>query len=477
MALDERVKYQRLVRFLLPGDIENILRHSLGKEELVILGMKSPTFSGFLAVKRKYMLRGALDNPDDKPSKPTVLTIPGKSSLDSLIMILSNEIYHQTSQLAENGKKDRQGNILSKETIPQTSFDYDQLIHRAIKLLDQVNRKYIREVEENNSATLQNRLVREKEQLTASGELHRWIYALVTSELMSKNLLAAQFSEFMSKANPKGINVKGEEHQLLIQAFSSELYQVEAERERLAQQVAEVQKQRAEKSSALETAESERNRLRLDYERLERQYRTVEATTKELQAKIKELGSRPQGGNEELTEIVRALEAERDSYRRQAEENITLSESYLADMGRQREAHSLAERKLQARIQGLTRLLDKHQGNGIDPHEETMEEKFVKAGLDYDLINAIVVGGSQNLTRVAGTPLTVINWRRNTLGKLGDKSKIDKFETAVDMLVGQGVLMQIDRGALSVSSNPEGVADPVLKVYLADVLKDPTKYR
>jgi len=477
MALDERVKYERLVRFLLLGDIQNILRHSLGKDELVILGMKLSAFSGVPAGKRKYVLRGALDNLDSNPNKPSILTVPGISSLDSLINLLGEEIYLQESVPTSFGKKDRGGEILITRPVPQTSNNYGQLIHRAIKLLDQVNVKYITEVEENNSMALRNRLINEKDQLTASGEIHRWIYALVTSELMSKNIVAAQLSEFMSKENPQGISVKGEEYILLIQAFSSELDEVERERAKLAEQISDLERQDKDKTRTIEELGSERDQLRRNYERLEKQYRTLEETTGALQAQITELGSRPQGDNKELTERIKALEAERDDYRRQADENIALSESYLADMTRQREAHGLAERKLQARIQGLTRLLEKYQGNGTDPHEETMEEIFVGAGLDYDLINAIVVGGSQNLTRVGGTSLTAVNWRKNTLGELRDKSKIDQFESAVDMLVSQGILLSIDRDVLSVSRSPENVANPTLKMYLADVLKDPTKYR
>ena len=106
-----------------------------------------------------------------------------------------------------------------------------------------------------------------------------------------------------------------------------------------------------------------------------------------------------------------------------------------------------------------------------------MEERFVGAGLDYELINAIVVGGSQNLTRAAGNPLTITNWRRNTLGKLEDKSKIDHFDSATAMLISKGVLLKISRDTFSVSSDPQGISDTVLRDYLADVLKDPTSYR
>lgn len=472
MALDERVKASKLRKFLIQQDLSGILSHCLVRDDLILLGMKSPAFSQYTPSSRRRKLLNSVLNSVSH----TELT--GNKGADTLVGILNGEIYDLKPGRIFTVGQVSPGSSRFKEFEPNVPINenFDQLVHGAITILDRVNNNYNKLVEAENYITLKRRLEPIKDELINSGEVYNWIYALATSSSITKNLLASELSTRLKKGQWI-IKLSTEDHYLAITELMNDLNKMEEDRLRLAQQVVEVQKQRDEKSSALETVESERNKLRLDYERLEREYRTLEATTKELQEKIKELGSRPEEDSKELTARIKALEEERATDRRIADENIALSESYLDDMGRQREAYDLETRKLQARISGLTRLLERYNGNGTAPHEKTMEEIFVDAGLDYELITAVVVGGSQNLTRRAGTPLTVTNWRKNTLGKLADKSKIGQFEAAVDMLVGQGVLIQINRGVLSVNSNPDGVANPVLKMYLADVLKDPTKYR
>ena len=454
MTLDEKLKHERIKRFLLPGDIQNILKYGLTRDELVILGMRSPHFSQIKpAGLRKATLRSMANNKIDGMSAEV-------TALESLTLMLSGEIYNQQIGTISSIVGTDDGPIDIVGII--TPNDYEVFTKDIIKLLDQVNQRYISEVEQSTYAALKRKLTRIKKETPK--EIHRWVYALATSEKLIKNMLAVEFTEFKLAKEPV-IQFTQEEYRLLIKELATEAQSLDRQREELSQQINELNIKIDTQAKNTQSSESERNRLKVEYERLQRDYKSLDENKKSIEAKLKDIESRPTGNVEELSERIQSLETEKDDYQRQAKENLELAESYDAE-----------NRRLKARVIGLNRLLAAYQETSEEEvaRQPTLEEKFVDADLDYELIDAIVVGGSQKLTRVGNITLTRTNWRKNTLGKLGDKSKINMFEETIDMLIRKGIIMvnPSQRGTISVNPRVNEIEDNLLKEYLSEALNN-----
>ena len=454
MTLDEKLKHERIKRFLLPGDIQNILKYGLTRDELVILGMRSPHFSQIKpAGLRKATLRSMANNKIDGMSAEV-------TALESLTLMLSGEIYNQQIGTISSIVGTDDGPIDIVGII--TPNDYEVFTKDIIKLLDQVNQRYISEVEQSTYAALKRKLTRIKKETPK--EIHRWVYALATSEKLIKNMLAVEFTEFKLAKEPV-IQFTQEEYSLLIKELATEAQSLDRQREELSQQINELNIKIDTQAKNTQSSESERNRLKVEYERLQRDYKSLDENKKSIEAKVKDIESRPKGNVEELSARIQSLETEKDDYQRQAKENLELAESYDAE-----------NRRLKARVIGLNRLLAAYQETSEEEvaRQPTLEEKFVDADLDYELIDAIVVGGSQKLTRVGNITLTRTNWRKNTLGKLGDKSKINMFEETIDMLIRKGIIMvnPSQRGTISVNPRVNEIEDNLLKEYLSEALNN-----
>ena len=454
MTLDEKLKHERIKRFLLPGDIQNILKYGLTRDELVILGMRSPHFSQIKpAGLRKATLRSMANNKIDGMSAEV-------TALESLTLMLSGEIYNQQIGTISSIVGTDDGPIDVFGII--TPNDYEVFTKDIIKLLDQASQRYISEVEQSTYAALKRKLTRIKKETPK--EIHRWVYALATSEKLIKNMLAVEFTEFKLAKEPV-IQFTQEEYRLLIKELATEAQSLDRQREELSQQINELNIKIDTQAKNTQSSESERNRLKAEYERLQRDYKSLDENKKSIEAKVKDIESRPKGNVEELSARIQSLETEKDDYQRQAKENLELAESYDAE-----------NRRLKARVIGLNRLLAAYQETSEEEvaRQPTLEEKFVDADLDYELIDAIVVGGSQKLTRVGNITLTRTNWRKNTLGKLGDKSKINMFEETIDMLIRKGIIMvnPSQRGTISVNPRVNEIEDNLLKEYLSEALNN-----
>lgn len=452
MTLDEKLKHERIKRFLLPGDIQNILKYALTKDQLLDLGMKSPYFSQYKPAQiRKKILRDMINNKVESPSEELKIS-------DIATLIISGEIYHQEEHQVKAIIGTDTGSITIEGTI--STNDYDIFTRDAIKILDQANQKYITEVEQSTYAALRRKLKKIKNETPK--EINHWIYALVTSESLAKNMLAVEFTEFKLAKEPV-IQFTQTEYSLLIKELATESEAIDEQREQISQQINDLNKKSNTQTRNITNLESEKDRLRKEYEQLQAKYKSLDADKRLIEARLKELESKPTGNLQELSARIQALEDERNNYQRQAQENLEIAEAYDAE-----------NRRLKARVTGLNRLLSSYQGKDEEDvaKQPTLEERFLDVGLDYELIDAIIVGGSQNLTRVSNVTLTKTNWRKNTLGKLEDKSKISRFDETTDMLIRKGVILvnPSQRGTISVNTRVNEIEDQLLKEYLSDAL-------
>jgi regulator of replication initiation timing len=208
--------------------------------------------------------------------------------------------------------------------------------------------------------------------------------------------------------------------------------------------------------------------LQKNYSSLSRENETLaegNSKLKSMLGKVDELEKEKVVMN--LRSRVKELEEQREFYDLEKEE----LEGKIHESITQKQKLESENLKLKAKVKGLKK--PRFETEVEKEMEKTLEDRFEDAGLDYELIDAIVVGGSRNFQFIAGNHIPSQYFKKNAERVLRDKSKIKDFEKIAKFLVSQNVLTKTpdDNDVYSVNPKVNEVRSTLLREFLSDLME------
>ncbi len=250
-----------------------------------------------------------------------------------------------------------------------------------------------------------------------------------------------------------------------------------------------ITKLRNERDKAQRFAESQKERVQTVTTRADQYGRTLTEKDREL-LKIRGEYATKEQELATLSEKLRTLEAGKDG--KSLEEALFEKELAREELGQAKEQlqiirtqadewkdiadHAEADvERLRATTTELWEAIHEQQETIlVDPtRRETYAQRFQQSGLDYDIIDAIIVVGFKGPTFIGKSYLPIRHVKTNTFGKLQRPEQVPLVGTMLEHLVRcNAVTLWKKDEAVSVNPHVRDIEPPALKEYIAEILQE-----